>query len=144
MEKIHVDWKFVDTQADLDFFGPSFYWHDSELLEFCGTRQEGDYFPHDVSRSGYLHLHLHALYEVYAAPGRYLHLVLICCEHYNSIVLQHGPWQGRVDTLKRVEIYGWKNSLEMRCARMIYRFLSEEEVLPNQPYLCRFLAPPEY
>ena len=139
-----MDWKYVDTQNDLDFFAQSVCWDDSELLEFCGDWQEGTYFPHDISRSGYRHLHLHVLYDVCSAPDKYLHLVLICCEHFSGMFLRQSSWSGKVDTLKRVEIYGWKNSLEMRCARMVYRFLPESKVLRNLPYLCGFLAPPEY
>jgi len=137
-----MDWKFVDTQADLDFFVQSAFCDDSRLLEFCGTGQGGNYFPHDISYSEYLHLHL--LYDACCAQDKYLHLVMVCCQHFNDIFLQRGPLRGKIDTLKRVETYGWQNSVEMRCARMIYRFLSEDEVLPNQPYLCRFLAPAEY
>jgi hypothetical protein len=143
-----MDWKFIDTQADLDFFEQSVCWDDSELFEFCGTRHNENYFPHDISRSGYLCcLNLHALYEVCSAPERFLHVVLIQCEHLGYDFLHPCFWRGKVDTLKRVEIQGdlkW-----MRCARMIYRFVPEGEVLQPipylyQPYLCRLLAPPEY
>ena len=130
-----MDWKFIDTQADLDFFKQSICWNDFELIELHGSRLHSNYFPHDVSYSGHSHLNLHALYESY----RYLHLVMISCEHFSD------NWiSGRVDALKRIEFYNWENKMVMRCARMIYRFLPENEVLSNQPYLCRFLAPPEY
>ncbi len=35
---------------------------------------------------------------------------------------------GRVDALKRIEIYDYNETLQMRCSRMIYRFLTEDEI----------------
>ena len=146
-----MDWKSIDSQADLEFFAQSVCWEDSDLMEFCGPQHNEDYFPLDISRPGYNYPNLHVLYNVCSAPDDYLHLhlVLICCDHFSSMFLHHPSWRGRVDTLKRVETYGWENSLEMRCSRMIYRFIPEKEVCQNLPYLyqsylCRHLAPPEY
>ena len=136
----YMDWKFIDTQADLEFFRKSVCWDDSELREFCGTRQNEVFFPYDISRSGYHHLNLHVLYDVCSAPDEYLHIVLIECQHFSGMFLQSPYWSGRVDALKRVETH----NREIRCARMIYRFLPENEVMQNQPFLCHFLAPSEY
>ena len=137
-----MDWKSIDSQADLDFFAQLVCWDDSELFEFYGTQQNEDYFPYDISRSGRYYINLHVLYDVCSAPEKFLHIVLIGCDVYGYCFLNHCFWEGRVDILKRIEIQDdWRG---MRCARMIYRFISEEEVWQNQPYLCRHLLPPEY
>ena len=140
---MHMDWKSIDTQYDLAFFDQLICWDDSELSEFCGTRQNEDYFPYDISRSGYGYLNLHVLYDVCSTQGKFLHIVLIDCDDFSSRFLFHLSFEkGRVDTLKRVEVRDdWR---EMRCARMIYRFVSETEIRQHQPYLYRLLTPSEY
>ena len=123
-----MEWKSVDTQSDLDKLDNSVCWEDSKVLEYYAKFSNESYFPSDVSRSGWVNKNIHILIEAVAGTAPYLEIVLIDCDHFSSLFLERILFQGRVDSLKRIEIIDYKDNLVMRCSRLIYRFLTEEDI----------------
>ena len=123
-----MEWINVDTQIDLDNFDQSVCWEDSEVLEYYAKLSNESYFPSDISRSGWINKNIHILIESDSDKAPYLEIVLVDCDHFSSLFLEQLSFQGRVDSMKRIEITGYKDTLEMRCSRLIYRFLAEEDM----------------
>jgi hypothetical protein len=103
-------------------------WEDSETVEYYAKISNEDYFPFNISRSGYVNKNIHILCQSDSSKGPYLEMVLIDCDHFSASFAENITMNGRVDALKRIEIYDYNETLQMRCSRMIYRFLTEDEI----------------
>jgi hypothetical protein len=123
-----MHWKTVDTQRDLDELDRTVCWEDSQTLEYYAKYSNEPYFPSDVSRSGYENMNVHVLCRTLCKPAPFLEIALIDCDRMAASALERLTMRGRVDQLKRVELLGSGDSLNLRCSRLMYRFLSREEV----------------
>jgi|AGTN01.2.fsa_nt_gi hypothetical protein len=125
---VYSDWVFVENQDDLNKLNDSFYWGEgATTVEFFGCQKNDDYFPEDISRSGFGEVNLHLLVELLeeAEPG-YVEFVLIHCEKFDSFFLNQPSFKGRVDSLKRVYLEH-PYAGETRCARLIYRSVIDND-----------------
>ena len=113
-------WHAIETQADLDSLDKRVCWEDSDTVEYYATTRNEDYFPSDVSRSGYIHKNVHVLCRICSPEAAYLAMVWIHCDWFTGRFLDHPHMSGRVDSLKRVEILDVKRSTQMRCSRVIW------------------------
>jgi len=121
-----MKWKIIDTQDDFNYLGQCVCWEDSESIEYYATILNEEYFPNDINRSGYINKNLHILFRTDSSKGDYLEMVCIDCDRFASHFPDHFFVQGHVGPLKRVEIEDAKGNLQLRCSRLIYRFLSEQ------------------
>lgn len=124
-----MGWSTIDSQNDLNNFDQSVCWDDSEVLEYYGKITNESYFPNDISRSGYTNKNIHVFIKSDSNQAPYMEMVLIDCDYLNMYFIENISFQGYVDRLKRIEITEKKSSLLMRCSRMIYRFLKEDEII---------------
>jgi hypothetical protein len=129
-----MDWRSIDSQDDLDELAKSTCWEDSETLEFYATQAGEDYFPTDVSRSGYTKMNLHFLLDACSAKQPYLEMVFIDCDRTDIHFLTHFVVCGRTDGLKRVELQDGKGQTQLRCSRLIYRFLEDSDIIRSRHY----------
>ena len=114
-------WRTVNADGDLAALDSLVQSHDSETVEVYAWSGHESYFPDDVARSGYHHLNWRLLIKSIARHIDFVELVFIDCEHIEWSWL-HGPFfEGRVDTLRRVELQGLAGKTMVRCARLIYR-----------------------
>src|SRR5689334_4179020 len=123
-----MSWHAIESQADLNSLDQRVCWEDSESVEYYATTRNEDYFPSDVSRSGYIHKNVHVLCRVCSWESAYLEMVWIHCDWLTGHFLDHPHMSGRVDGLKRVEILGANRSTPMRCSRVIHRFVAAADV----------------
>ncbi|MDO9569403.1 MAG: hypothetical protein Q7J58_08490 [Hydrogenophaga sp.] len=123
-----MTWTAVDSNADLRELADSNCWEDSETLEFYATTACERYFPTDVSRSGYINMNIHVLLSACSPRGEILEIVFIDADWSSLNYLTHVFIGGRIDPLKRVNIEDANGSLEMRCSRIIYRYLQQDPV----------------
>lgn len=130
-----MPWNIIETQADLDSLNKRVCWEDSETVEYYATARNEDYFPSDVSRSGYSHKNVHVLCRVCSREAAYLEMVWIHCDWSSGPFLDQPYMSGRVDSLKRVEILDAKRSTQMRCSRVIYQFVAEADVTEGSYYV---------
>jgi len=129
-----MPWISVDSQADLDGLEQSVCWIDSFTIEYYGTFRDAPYFPSDICRSGYDRKNIYVLHKCDSPLGVCLEMVFVHCDCVSGDFLDKPFVVGRVDTLKRVEIWNGRGAAVMRCARLIYRFLQSE---PGRPYFAR-------
>jgi hypothetical protein len=122
-----MQWVFVDSQRDLDMLDKSVCWEDSSCIEFYATSVNDLYFPAELNGSG-CGFNIHAILGICSEPTRYLELVCIHCDHYTSRFLSSPFIKGHVDSLKRITIVDAWNDIQMRCDRLIYRFMNPKEV----------------
>jgi hypothetical protein len=121
-------WQTIESQGDLDTLNRRVCWEDLETVEYYATPRNEPYFPPDIARSTYHHKNIHILCRLSYPELLYLEMVWIHCDWVEGYFLEHPQLSGRVDRLKRVEILNdWKRT-DMRCARLMFRFLPEEEV----------------
>jgi hypothetical protein len=123
-----TQWKTIDSQSDLDTLNNAICWDDSSSVEYYATNVHESYFPSEINRSGYSHKNIHILCYLCGGPTKYLEIVCIHCDHCSFHFLDNPFLNGRVDALKRIEIFDYRNDIHLRCARLIYRFLSELDV----------------
>ena len=124
-------WNSIDSQRDLEQFDRSACWDDSHTIEFYGLFRNESYFPKDVSRSGHDHPNLHLFCRVHSTKGACVHIVLIDCDMFSSVWISSPYFQGRVDSLLRIEVYDGNQSIQMRCSRLVYRFSWDKELLDH-------------
>lgn len=124
-----MNWISVDNINDLEALDRSNCWEDSAVVEFYALHSNESYFPDDISRSGYHHKNIHLLVEADSRQGSHLEIVLIHCDHYTSNCFENIHFAGSVDSLKRVEIRSYDDSVILKCARIIYRWLALDEPL---------------
>jgi len=134
-------WTAVDSQGDLDLLEASVCWEDSETIEFYGLSRNERYFPSDVSRSGWHHPNVHLFCRVDSPQGSFIQIVLIDCDWYYPSWVSNPYFRGRVDTLRRIEVYDGHQSTQMRCSRLIYRFSWDDEPF-EPPFLASQFVPP--
>ncbi len=130
-------WTFVDTEDDLEQLN-SLMNHDAEAVEFYSTPAEQSYFPLDVSRSGYHRNNVHVLIDLHSQDNPYVELVLIACEVLSQSFTDQPLFEGKIDSLKRVEVSNQNGDIRMKCARLIYRLVSDPDAEPGN-YLARQL-----
>jgi hypothetical protein len=129
-----MTWTPIDTSDDLRRLDQAVCWEDSETLEYYASFQNEDFFPSDVSRSGYMNKNIHVLCRADSQLGPYLEMVLIDCDWHGSRFLDNPCMSGSVDSLKRVQIEDAKGATVMRCSRLIYRFLPADNVVEGRYY----------
>ena len=121
-----MNWFTIDTKQDLEALDYSNCWEDSQVVEICSSRGMKSYFPNDISLSGCNDLNLHVLVEADSSNGSHLELVFVSCEKFcSSLSISH--LSGFVDTLKRVEVQDYNGAAEIKCARLLYRYVEVEE-----------------
>ncbi len=120
-----MTWISVDTIEDLEKLAEENCWEDSETLEFYASPFVEKYFPDDVSRSGYRNMNIHVLIDACSSMGPILEIVFIDADWTSLSYLTQLFIGGHIDTLKRVYIEDYKGDTEMRCSRLIYRYLQE-------------------
>jgi hypothetical protein len=77
--------------------------------------------PDDVSRSGYIHHNLYLLVQACGFETDFLELALIHCDKLGAAMVERFHLGGRLDSLKRVEIFSGDGTTLFRCARLAYR-----------------------
>jgi hypothetical protein len=135
-----MNWSIIDKQDHLNDLDRMVCWEDSRVIELYALNHIETYFPNDISRSGYSNKDVHVFCEVCSSVSPYLYMVWIHCDCYDSNFVENLHMAGSVDSLKRGEILDSNGSVQMRCARLIYRFVSETEVNRDQPHLAKYLA----
>jgi hypothetical protein len=129
--EIQMAWKSIDSQTDLDQLDGLICWEDSKTAEYYATPASEPYFPADISRSGFENKNIHILCEVCSKTAPLLELVFIDCDWLATNFLENISLHGRVDTLKRVEIWDLNKATLMRCSRLLYRFIDERLAKPG-------------
>jgi hypothetical protein len=120
-----MTWKSIDCQADLDELDRVVCWEDSRVLEYLASSAPRPYCPTDVSRSGYEHKDIHVLLDACSSTLPFLELVFIHCDWIGANAFERLCLQGRVDTLRRVELSTEDGDVLVRCGRLLYRWLAE-------------------
>ena len=120
-----MEWKHIDTQADLDALEDAVCWEDSQVIEYHAGNFPRPYFPADVSRTGHHHPDIHVLVEDCC---RFMELVFIHCDHVGANVFQNFYVSGKVRSLKRVELTSRDGSVRLRCGRLIWRRADDVDV----------------
>lgn len=128
-------WQLIEDQTGLDSLDGSVNWSDAEPVAFVAdTQPENPLFPPDVARSGYLHANIRLLLYVATSRGSHLELVLVDCDKIDSHVFRRLTLRGRVDSLKRVEVESSVGERELRCSRLMYRFIDVDQNEARQFY----------
>lgn len=130
-----MSWNSIDCQAALDELDRAVCWEDSRVLEYLASPAPRPYYPTDVSRSGYERKDLHVLLDVCSSISPFLELVFIHCSSIGANAFEGLCLQGHVDTLRRVELRTDDGVTLVRCARLIYRWLSEASTTGD--FYCR-------
>jgi len=126
-----MNWIYVDNQDELNKLNTLNDWNEGTTIEFYSKPSNEIYFPDDVSRSGWTHNNIHLINNAYSSQFTHIEIVLISCDRCDSGYLNEPHFNGKVDGLRRVEIYNIHGELRMRCARLIYRTLNIEPHLPR-------------
>ena len=114
-------WLAVDDSAQLALLDQLVLQdQESSLVEAYGWHGHEDYFPPDISRDGYRHINWRLLLRTWTAQ-EYVEVVLIECAYIIGSWLSSPYFRGRVDSLRRVELYGAGDETRVRCARLVYR-----------------------
>jgi hypothetical protein len=125
----------IENQTDLDALGASINWDDAEAVAFVGdTDSTHAWLPADVARSGYQKWNVRVLFYVADKRGSHLELVLVDCDEVGRGLFRKFHVRGRVDTLKRVEVYDSQGQLRLRCSRLMYRFLEVDQSAARSRY----------
>lgn len=130
----HMEWKYIDTQKDLDQLDRQICWDHSRIVEYYAKYSNESYFPQDICRSGHPQKNLHLLLLAHSPVVQYVEFVLIDCDGFDCSILEHFYLSGKVDSLKRVDIRDAKRSTVLRCSRLIYRFV-QQQYMPDGLYL---------
>jgi hypothetical protein len=129
------DWIPIDTQEQLEFLDRSVCWEDSEAVAFVAETADGlGLFPNDVSRSGYVNWNIRILF--YVGLPHHSHLEIGCadCDEFSGGLFRSFTLDGRIDSLKRIEIDGPSGERLFRCSRIVYRFLSLDQYAARTYY----------
>jgi hypothetical protein len=117
-------WRLIDSQADLVSLDDCINWDDAEAVALVGQRDVGNsLLPLDVARSGYINWNLRVLFFVAHGSGSHLELMLVDCDETGPGLFAGFTLNGRVDKLKRVEILNPSGQRQLRCSRLMYRFI---------------------
>jgi hypothetical protein len=128
-------WRLVDDQAGLDALDASVNWDDAEPVAFVGeSLSSSPILPSDVARSGHHYPNLRLLLYVADGRGSHLELLFVDCDEAGAHVFRGLTLRGRVDSLRRVEVDDLKGQRQLRCSRLMYRFLDVDQTLARQFY----------
>lgn len=116
-----MSWITVDSADDLQRLDRLVCWEDSSVVELYAKGGHEAFFPDEINRSGYSALNYYLLCEGTSAAIAYLEIALVHCEWLAPSFLGNPFFQGRVDSLMRVEVWDYQKSTLMRCARLLYR-----------------------
>lgn len=131
-----MSWLSIESQSELEALDRSVCWEDSCSVEYYATTRNEDYFPSDVSRTGYLHKNIYILCRIRSQSAVYLEMVWIHCDWFSSQFMDYPHLSNsRIDSLKRLEIRNADGSVQMRCSRLIYRFVAETDVTEGSYYV---------
>src|SRR5262245_47415597 len=135
-----MEWRTVDTQADLDRLDNGVCWEDAAVLESYATPALARGLPSDANRSGFELPNVYVLVDdaCHAGDGAWLELAFIHCEWSGHYAFRGLDLRGRVDSLRRVELRDGEGETTVRCARLAYRRG------PARPSNGLFYASPEY
>lgn len=135
IETTAPEWRLVESQDDLDAIDGSVNWDDAESVAFVAdTISSNPLFPSDVARSGYLNWNVRLLVYVADRRGSHLELVLIDCDEIGAQAFSGLTLQGRVDSLKRVEVERANGERRLRCSRLMYRFIDVDQAMARRFY----------
>ncbi|THU00207.1 hypothetical protein E9531_10560 [Lampropedia puyangensis] len=125
-----MTWIKIDTASDLELLNQSNCWDDSTTLKFYASNKDYDYFPPDrAAVGGFFSFNIHLLLEACSADKPILELVFIGADWTNLQYLSSPHFfNSRIDKLKRVYIESSNGDTEMRCSRLIYRYMEENEI----------------
>ena len=118
-----MKWCTIDSQQDLESLEKGVCWEDSEVLAYFASDENQPFYPSDVSRSGYIRKNLHLVCSSVSSAGSFLELVFIHADSINGAFLERPVLNGRVDSLRRVELRDFGGRVMLRCGRLLYRFL---------------------
>ena len=128
-------WNSVDCDDDLKQLNDLVCWEDANLVEVYARGGHEPFFPSDVCRSGYAALNFFLLYLAQFRNVEYVEFALIHCEWVTYPFLNGPFFRGKIDALKRVEVWNREESLQLRCARLIYRLHADKTI--RLPYFCQ-------
>ena len=118
-------WKSIDTREDLAALDRLVVPDDSRVLELYASQLHEPFFPQDVCRDGHQHLNWRLVLQGFAADAAFVEVVFIACDVLGWSWIQGPHFDGRVDSLRRIELYGPSKATHVRCARLIYRTHSD-------------------
>lgn len=121
-----MTWRSVDRQQDLDELDRSVDWDDAELLEVHGGSGQRPPYPTEINRRGLVALDYHVLLLTSRSEHPLLELAFVECDEFNPAVFREGL-RGRVTNLMQVEVGPIPRGI--RCSRLLYRWMSESEVV---------------
>jgi len=120
-----MTWRSVDRQQDLDELDRLVCWDDTDLLEVHGGTGPRSHFPTETNRRGLVALDYHVLLRTAGPEPSHLELAFVECDEFDPAFYRVGL-RGLVTTLMQVEI--GPSSRGIRCSRLLYRWLSNDEV----------------
>ncbi len=121
-----MPWKSIDIRGDLAALDRLVVADDSRVLELYASKLNEPFFPQDVCRDGYQHLNWRLVLQGFTADAAFVEVVFIACDVLVWSWMQGPHFDGRVDSLRRVELYGPSKATHIRCARLIYRTHSDD------------------
>jgi len=116
-----MEWSSVDTADELKYLHRLVCWDDSGVIEIYAKAGHEPFFPDEINRSGHGALNYYLLCHGTSAKVGCLEVALVHCEWLSPSFLEQPFFQGRVDSLMRVEVWDHQKSTLMRCARLLYR-----------------------
>ena len=119
-------YKPINTQSDLDELDSTICWEDSTLKSAHISGSAQNYFPNDISGSGYNSKHYHCLYEISGSNHCYLEIVYINCHQMAEMFIERPFFAGIVQIGKQIRITDYKGASKLECDRIIYRSLELE------------------
>lgn len=135
-----MSWITIDSADDLRRLDGLVCWEDSRVVEIYAKGGHEAFFPDDINRSGYSALNYYILCEGTSSAIDYLEIALIHCEWLSHSFLENPFFQGRVDSLLRIEVCDYQKFTLMRCARLMYR-VHDPSVGVQPGYLARSFTP---
>lgn len=121
----HPSWKSIDSREDLESLDRLVVADESHVLEVYASALGQPFFPRDVCRDGYERLHWRLVLQSFAPNAAFVEVVFVACDVLEWSWLQGPHFDGTVDSLRRVELYGSSQSTQVRCCRLIYRTHSD-------------------
>ena len=127
-------WTSIDSQSELDAFGASICWDDTQFVESYVTPFSLPDFPSEINRSGQAAQNVFLLLDVCGGEDDWLEIAFVEADWFQGSFLYQPHMYGRVDSLMRVELTsqaGKHRSTDMRCSRLLYRFRNCSGLLPG-------------
>jgi hypothetical protein len=135
LENQRSSWIPIENQAQLEALHDRGFWEDAETVAFVAdTVSDSAVFPADVSRSGYLNWNIRVLLWVGHTEGSHLEILLVDCDTFSSSLIHSFSLRGRIDSLKRLEVYDYTGQRRLRCSRVMYRLLTIDQAVARSHY----------